>query len=291
MRIVIFGKEINEKILFFFKQLVKELQARELTVVVHEQAFIEYQQNAVFSELDLEFSNVIFDDDIVITFGGDGTFLEAITLKAEPKTKFLGINLGRLGFLANISKDNISEAVKSLVDGDFSVEQRALLELNSHRNYFPCYTAFNDITINRANRSMIEIQACINNQHINTYRSDGLIIATPSGSTAYSMSVGGPILPPDCKNIILTPIAPHNLTVRPIVVKDNKEFVFLVEGRGDEFTLSLDSRQVSIPMSDNLVKIKKSDKYINFINMNSNNFFNTLRDKLMWGADYRDYKL
>jgi len=221
--------------------------------------------------------------------GGDGTFLETISAINLIQIPLLGINTGRLGFLADISPDDIPQAIDSLVSGNYRLEERMVLkatlqtELGIQLPY-----ALNDLTVHkRDTSSMILIHAFIDDLFLANYWADGLIIATPTGSTAYSMSVGGPIVSPDSQNFIITPIASHNLTVRPLVIPNHHEISLRIESRDSKFLLSLDSRSYVIEESLE-VRVKKAETSVKLIKMNNQDFFNTIRTKLMWGIDTRN---
>lgn len=229
------------------------------------------------------------DLDYLITIGGDGTFIEAITNPKPIDTPTLGINTGRLGFLADISPSEIQEAIDCLNSGDVTVEKRALLkaELIPHQSIeFPF--ALNEVAIlKRDTSSMIRIESYINDAFLTNYWADGLIIATPTGSTAYSMSAGGPILTPDSENFIITPIAPHNLSNRPLVIPDNQTISLKIESRDKKFLVSFDS--VSYAIEDKLeIKIQKAENFANVVKLKKHNFYQTIRNKLMWGIDKRN---
>jgi NAD+ kinase len=226
---------------------------------------------------------------VMFSIGGDGTFLEAITLVRDLPITLAGINTGRLGFLADIAQDEISEAVDSIMQGRSRIDERTLLQVFSEQPVFGDFNfALNEITVHkRDDSSMIKIVAFLDGQFLNIYWADGLIVATPTGSTAYSLSVGGPLVLPDTRNFVLTPIAPHNLTVRPLVFKDSTKLTLQIESRSGNLLLSADSRSVVI--EDRLeLTICKAPFCINTIRLREHNFYQTLRTKLMWGADRRN---
>jgi NAD+ kinase len=227
--------------------------------------------------------------DFIITIGGDGTFLEALSVLKLKDTPLLGINTGRLGFLADISPNQITTTINAIAKNEYKIEHRPLLEakLNPIQGVqFPY--AINDLTIlKRDTSSMITIHAYINDKFLSTYWADGLIISTPTGSTAYSMSAGGPIVSPESKSLIITPIAPHNLTVRPLVIPDNSNISLKIESRDSKFQISLDSRSFAVEKTLE-VQIKKAKTQLSLIKLNDYSFFSTLRNKLMWGIDKRN---
>ncbi len=227
--------------------------------------------------------------DSIISLGGDGTILSAITYIRDSKVPVLGINLGRLGFLASIEKKLIANAVHQLVHGMYEIEERILIQLDSNLSLFgETPFALNDVTIlKRDNSSMITIHAYINGDFLNSYWADGLIIASPTGSTGYSLSCGGPIVFPQAKNLVLTPVAPHNLNVRPIILPDDSVLSFEVEGRTDNFLCTLDSRYEVITAEHQLA-VRKCDFGIRLIQLRPSSFLKTMHDKLNWGLDQRN---
>jgi NAD+ kinase len=226
----------------------------------------------------------------VITLGGDGTILAATTLIREREVPILGINLGRLGFLATVSKDRIREAICLLVKGQFSIVERSTLHLESDPPLFGDLPfALNDFTIlKRDTSSMISIHAFVNGAYLNTYWADGIILATPTGSTGYSLSCGGPIVFPDSKNFVLTPVAPHNLNVRPLVISDSSVISFEVEGRSENFLCTLDSRH-EIITSENKIAVRRGDFCAKMVHLLDVGFLDTMRYKLTWGVDLRNH--
>lgn len=226
---------------------------------------------------------------VMFSIGGDGTFLEAVTLVRELPIPLAGINSGRLGFLSDISRDEINEAVDSILNNTAGFDERTLLQVESDLPVFGDFNfALNEITVHkRDDSSMIKITALLDGQFLNIYWADGLIVATPTGSTAYSLSVGGPLVLPDTRNFVLSPIAPHNLTVRPLVYKDSMKLTLQIESRSGNLLVSADSR--SNVIEDRLeLTIFKAPFCIRTIRLKDHNFYHTLRTKLMWGADRRN---
>ena len=225
----------------------------------------------------------------IITLGGDGTMLHAVTLIRDSRIPVLGINLGRLGFLASVEKKFITNAVYQLMNGMYRIEERTLLHLDCNKPIFGnTPIALNDFTIlKRDNSSMITIHTYVNGDFLNSYWADGIIVATPTGSTGYSMSCGGPIVFPGSGNLVITPVAPHSLNVRPLVISDTREISFQVEGRGENFLCTLDSRYETITHDDR-IKLSRCDFHINLVMLESMDFMNTIRTKLMWGLDKRN---
>lgn len=224
----------------------------------------------------------------VISLGGDGTMLETLALVRKSGIPVLGVNTGRLGFLASVNKDDLQKSLQLLVKEKFTLDKRELIEINGCGNCFDTVNyALNEFTIHKKDSSaMINIDTFVDGVFLNNYFADGLIISTPTGSTAYSLSCGGAIMTPDSENFIITPIAPHNLNVRPIVISNNKKISFKVSGRTDSVNISLDSRSAQIP-SNSEITINKADFRFNLINLEGQHFFTTLRNKLLWGIDKR----
>ena len=232
-----------------------------------------------------------FDNDceFIFSVGGDGTFLHSVLSIRNFDIPVVGVNSGRLGFLADISENQVQKALTQIFNHNYSITERSLLQVdfcgmkNLDFNF-----ALNEMTVLKTDTSsMINIYAYVGKELLNNYWADGLIIATPTGSTAYSLSVGGPILTPDSENFVITPLAPHNLTVRPLVVPDNYEIELKVEGRGTHFLTSLDFRSVAVDLST-IIKIKKAGFKLKTLQLPEQNFFSTLRNKLMWGIDRRN---
>ena len=225
----------------------------------------------------------------VVSLGGDGTLLDILGYVKNTQIPVMGINLGRLGFLSNIPKENATEALDCLVKGMYRIEKRSMLELKSDVEIFENLPfALNDFTIHKRDTgSMITIDTYLNGEYFNTYWADGIIVSTPTGSTAYSLSCGGPIIFPDSNNFVITPVAPHNLNIRPVVVSDSTVVSFRVEGRGNNYLVSLDSRYKIIDYSKEIA-VQKAPFSLNLVKLNNQNFINTLREKLIWGLDNRN---
>lgn len=227
--------------------------------------------------------------DCLISLGGDGTMLDAVTLVKDSGIPVLGINFGRLGFLASISPDALQNAVDAIVNRTFVVDKRALIHLDSNEGLFgDTPFALNEFAIHKRDISpMIKIHTYINGEFLNTYWVDGLIVSTPTGSTGYSMSCNGPILFPDAASFVITPVAPHNLNVRPIVIPDTNVVSFEIEGRADQFICALDARKEIVDKTVQLA-IRKEQFCVNLVRLNENSFLSTLRTKLTWGLDKRN---
>jgi NAD+ kinase len=225
----------------------------------------------------------------MLSLGGDGTFLETLSFVRDSEIPVLGINTGRLGFLATVAKSEINDAVEALAEKRFSIEKRSLLSVSGPKGIFgEVNYGLNELTVlKKDTSSMITINAFINGDYLNSYFADGLIIATPTGSTAYSLSCGGPLIMPGSENFVITPIASHNLNVRPFVISDNNVITLKVEGRSPNYLVTLDSRSEVIESSTELT-IKKADFYAHLIKLENQSFFTTMRNKLLWGLDKRN---
>jgi NAD+ kinase len=227
--------------------------------------------------------------DFFLSIGGDGTLLDSVCVVGKKEIPILGLNTGRLGFLANVATDKIGEAIEELAKGNYQIESRILLSLNSSKKLFQgVYFALNEFTIHKKDTSsMITVHTFIDGKYLNSYWADGLIVATPTGSTGYSLSCGGPLITPGAKNFVITPVSPHNLNVRPIIVSDEAEISFEIEGRTDKFMISLDSRSTSVA-SEVKLSVKKEAFSAKLVKLPSYHFFDTLRQKLNWGLDLRN---
>lgn len=223
----------------------------------------------------------------MISLGGDGTFLDSVAFVQESNIPIMGVNFGRLGFLANISIPEMNNAIDLLFAGKYNVEKRSMLEVVSETNFFQSFPyGLNDFTIQKSGTAMLSINTYIDNEYLSTYWADGLIISTPTGSTAYSLSVGGPIVSPNVSTLILSAIAPHHLTVRPLVIPDTSTLKLEAAGRDGKVLLSLDSRSI-VSSSPLTLQIKKAPFFANVICLNGATFYRTLREKMLWGVDKR----
>ncbi len=272
--------------------LLEELMRYDTTIFIFHQLLEQFTfPQAIYQKLipytkSADLSN---DIDILISIGGDGTMLDAVTLVKQTNIPILGINFGRLGFLASISREELSTAVDALINRTFHIEKRTLIHLDSNESLFgDAPFALNEFAIHKRDISpMIKIHTYLNGEFLNTYWADGLIVATPTGSTGYNMSCNGPIVFPESSSFVITPVAPHNLNVRTIVVPDSNVISFEVEGRADQFICALDARREIVTKSIQLA-VRKEKFYINLARLNENNFLSTLRTKLTWGLDKRN---
>lgn len=294
MKIALFGRLFNESFTDSFKLMFEEFAKHNVEVDIYEPFY-----DFLIREINFKppvnnyyhgYHDIDKDVDYVFSIGGDGTFLEAVTIVRDSGIPIVGINSGRLGFMADIAQDEIPQAMADIFKGEYTIEERSLLQLETSKNglFEEFNYALNEFTVHKKDTaSMITIHTYLNNEYLNSYWADGLIISTPTGSTAYSLSAGGPILIPNTQNFIISPISPHNLTVRPIVVPNYHEITLRVEGRSDSYLASLDSRSCTFESSIEL-KLKKSDFKIKVLKLRSHSFYGTLRNKLMWGVDKRN---
>jgi len=293
IKIAIYGNKINEDFLSSFKVLLDLLLTENVDLILFKTIYDSIPEETIKKIKKFTIFNkpeeLKKDTNILLSIGGDGTFLESVTYVQDKGIPIAGINSGRLGFLANISRDEIESAIQKILSKSYSFEERELIQLNSPKGLFGnCDFALNEITVSKKDSSsMITVHTYLNGQFLNTYWADGLIIATPTGSTAYSLSVGGPIVVPDAKNFIITPLAPHNLTVRPMVVPNNQELTLIIDGRDENYLISLDRRYETIQPGVE-IKINKAKFKIKVIKHDERTFFSTLREKLMWGLDKRN---
>lgn len=291
MTISIFGKQFDEEFIAPIQALVTSLERNNIGILVFA-PFQEFLKNKIiFASQNRTFSNCdeLGGTDFMISIGGDGTMLETATMIRDRGIPVLGINTGRLGFLSNVSVDDCAISIERLLNQQFSIDSRSLIHVVSDSVDFGDFPfALNEITLlNKERHSMITVHVYVNDLPMNTYWADGLIIATPTGSTAYSLSCGGPIVTPDSNNLILTPIAPHNLNVRPFVISNENRISVRAEGRDPFFLITLDSRSFTIN-SSNLVELRKAPFSFKLVNLEGQDFFQTIRSKLGWGLDKRN---
>jgi NAD+ kinase len=293
MKIAIYGREFNNSVLPFVQDVFDALEHFGIEILVYEE-YYEFIKDKVKLPGNLTtFCNNIelcSDAEVLISLGGDGTLLDTLALVRNSGVPVIGINFGRLGFLASINKNEIRNAIQALVNHEYSLDKRTLLNVESKHNLFGDENfALNDITIHRRdNTAMMIIHAYMNDEFINSYWADGLIIATPTGSTAYSLSCGGPIIFPSAQNFVITPIAPHNLNVRPVIIPDDVSLRFEVEARSTKFLVSCDSRTATVDRSVKIT-INKAAFHVNLVRLNNESYLTTLRNKLLWGIDTRNY--
>ena len=293
MNIAIYSRFLKPEHIGFVQILFDILAQREANLFIFDDYYNSFN-NKIHLQQKFELFNShedIKDNDIdfFITLGGDGTILDAVTIVRDTRVPIMGINLGRLGFLAMIEKKQIELALDALYNGSYALDPRSVLYLESSTPIFGDKNfALNDFTIvKRDTSSMVIIHTYVNGEFLNSYWADGIIVATPTGSTGYSLSCGGPIIFPKSGNFIITPVAPHNLNVRPIVLSDNAVISFEVEGRAKNFLCTLDSRYETIHTNFQLA-VRKADFPINLVRFTNRNFLYMIRHKLKWGIDSRN---
>ncbi len=292
MKIAIYGRPFSSGFEKNINTLFVLLEKHGVEYFIHESFFefllkkekLSLKKAGAFKTHD----DIIGNADIMFSIGGDGTFLEAVSIVQDYGIPIVGINTGRLGFLADISPGHIEDSLSAILNGHYKVEHRSLVELdliNSAWEGFTC--ALNEVSIQKRYSTMITIHTYLDDTYLNSYWADGLIVSTPTGSTAYSMSVGGPIMTPDSNNFIISPMAPHNLTIRPVIVPDHNLIRIEVESRDNSFLLTLDSR-TEIIEGEVQLRLKRADFTIKTLRIKDATFYNTLRNKLMWGVDKRN---
>lgn len=292
MKVAIYSRVLEstqqKDVQLFFDELHKEEIEYVIFNEFYEQA-IKYINLPSSTQIFSHHSELTSDIDFLISLGGDGTLLDTITLIRDKNIPVVGINFGRLGFLASIGRDEMSEAIKALARRSYVIDKRSLIHLDSNIPLFnEVPYGLNEFAIHKRDIApMIKIHTYINGELLNTYWADGLILATPTGSTGYSLSCAGPVVFPESGSFVLTPIAPHNLNVRPIVIPDNTIVSFEIESRSDEVICALDSRRELVDKNV-LLAVRKENFGINLVRLNENNFLQTLRNKLSWGLDKRN---
>lgn len=290
MKAFVYGQKWKEEHKFYVEKLFKKLIDASFEITIYK-AYADQFTGVSHSFQTLATHNELktFGPDVVITLGGDGTILSVVPIIRELETPIMGLNLGRLGFLASIEQERIDNAITDFIDGRYSIIKRAMIQMDSEPRIFGNDNfALNDFTLlKRDNSSMIVIHTFIDGEFLNSYWADGLIVSTPTGSTGYSLSCGGPIIFPSSDNLVLTPVAPHNLNVRPVVISGGREISFKIEGRSENFLCSLDSRNAIIG-AETKITLKQSPFSTNLISLDGDNFMKTIRNKLNWGLDKRN---
>ena len=291
MKIAIFGRNFNQDRFIYFQQLISGLEQRGIQIMIYQPFYKFVKAEARFNQPPAIFSHhheLPGQADFMLSVGGDGTMLDATTLLRNSCIPLMGINLGRMGFLSSTPKDEIEDALNALVNKNYTIDKRSLLQVDVAGNLFgELNFALNELTINKKDTgSMILVHVFIDDILLNSYWADGLIIATPTGSTAYSLSCNGPIITPDSENFVITPIASHNLTVRPVVIPDKSVIRVEVEGRMSQYLVGLDSRY-AVMDSTTEIMVRKETFCINLVQRAGDNFFTTIRQKLLWGRDVR----
>ena len=290
MKIAIYGLSNDNTSKKIFLELLSIAKKHDVELV------LEKEFNSIIS--DKNSSNKIFVNhkdldrtyDLMITIGGDGTLLRSITYVRDLGIPIMGINTGRLGFLATLKQEMLHSELNKILFGEYDIKERSLLEVsaNNKTNFSDFNYALNEVSVGRKNTtSMIEIKTILDSEYLNTYWADGLIISTPTGSTGYSLSCGGPIMSPSSQTFSITPIAPHNLNARPLIISDETIIELSVKGREESHLLSLDSKIISLE-NNTVIKIKKASFKIKLASLQNNSFYKTLRNKLLWGEDKRN---
>lgn len=291
MRIAIYSRGLETELQEGLKLLLAELALNKIEPVFYQDFFNQFYSSINITEKYSTFNSPddLEDIDFIISLGGDGTLLDAVTFVGDKGIPVLGINYGRLGFLASIGKHELHTAVKALVQRTFMLDKRTVVHLDANMPLFNGVSyALNEFTIHKKDTSpMIKIHTYLNGEFLNTYWADGLIVSTPTGSTGYSLSCNGPVVFPESASFVITPVSPHNLNIRPLIVPDSSIISFEVEGRTDGFLCTLDSRR-EIVTKEVLLAIRKETFNINLVRLNENNFLQTIRNKLSWGLDKRN---
>lgn len=285
MRIAIHGRDFHSKSTRFIEKLVELIQSNGAETIISDKLKKHFSPPSKSFGYKTGLKNV----DYFVSVGGDGTLLESVTYVGKQEIPILGINTGRLGFLATVSRDETEQAIALMCSGKMKTDKRTLLSLSADPKLFNGFSyALNDFTIMKKDTSsMITVHVFVDGELLNSYWADGIIVATPTGSTGYSLSGGGPLVSPGSESIIITPVSPHNLTARPIVLSDKSEITFKIEGRSKKFLISLDSRFETIDDSVKL-KINKAPFNVRLLQVQGHSHFNTLRQKLNWGVDVRN---
>jgi NAD+ kinase len=292
MLIAVFGRTISPVFNESLKRLIGILHLHHVEITVYK-PFLEYMRTELNFDpgniTDFSTHNELKGVDFFFSIGGDGTFLEAVSMVRDSEIPMVGINSGRLGFLADIAQHELDTALEGFFTGKYQLQKRSLIRLDNDSGLFPDFPyALNEFTVHKQDTSqMITVHVEVGNDFLNSYWADGLIVSTPTGSTAYSLSVGGPIITPQAANFIIAPIAPHNLAIRPVVIADNEIIKLWIEGRGGKYRASLDSR-FSAFESVNEIRLSKAVFSIHVVHFDNQTFYGTLRNKLMWGADRRN---
>lgn len=294
MKIAIFGQFYHKNSEAFIETLLNILHAKSVETIIEDNFYtlVKKEDSIKFSSGDFKtFKTLDTSFDLLISIGGDGTILRAVSFVRDLAIPIIGINTGRLGFLATIQRNNIESAINNIINGNYQISERSLLTIATIpeiEGLFDLNIALNEIAVSRKNTtSMITVETRLNNEYLTSYWADGLIVSTPTGSTGYSLSCGGPVITPDADNFVITPIAPHNLNARPLVIPDSTEIKLKVSGRETNYLVSLDSRIATLD-NDTVIVIKKASFKIKMIELEDESFLDTLRKKLLWGEDKRN---
>ncbi|MDX9697721.1 MAG: NAD kinase [Bacteroidales bacterium] len=292
MKVAIYGRNVNKEFEQYVREVLAILSQHKIDFII-EKKFFDFMVNELYFdypavktfESHKDIKNLV---DLVISIGGDGTMLETVTLVRDADIPIVGINTGKLGFLANIAKEEIQTAINAILKKKYVIDERVLLKINTQSRIFSDFPyGLNEIAVQKKDSTMITVHTYINDEFLNTYWADGLIISTPTGSTAYSLSSGGPIIVPHSCNFIITPISAHNLTVRPIVIPDTSIIKLKVESRSNNYLVSFDHRSVTMDITEDII-ISKADFKVKLLKLDTTDYYSTLRNKLMWGVDKRN---
>jgi NAD+ kinase len=293
MKIGIYSRQFNDTVLPYVQQVFNALVQHQVDIYIYQDLDQSLSGKVTINSEYKTFTkgqplNGVID--VLLTLGGDGTLLDTVSFIRDSGIPVIGINFGRLGFLASINKDDIAAAIHAVVNKQFTLDNRVLLSIESDSKVFGDDNfALNDITFHKRDDSaMITIHAYLNGEPLNSYWADGIVVSTPTGSTAYALSCGGPIVLPQSGNFIITPVAPHNLNVRPIVLGDDSVLTFEVENRSANYLVSCDSRTVIIDGTGKFT-VRKANFELNLVRLNNETYLTTLRNKLLWGIDARNY--
>ena len=294
MKIGIYGQFYHENSETYIQHILSALQKKDVEVVIeenflniinlHNDIASNFSKLSTFNTLDNSY-------DLFFSIGGDGTILKSVTFVGDLGIPIVGINTGRLGFLATIQKEKIAESINQILNGDYVISERSLLSVSTqpeNDDIVPLSFALNEVAINRKNTtSMIKVDTKVNDKYLTSYWSDGLIVSTPTGSTGYSLSCGGPVIDPSSTSIVITPIAAHNLNARPLVIPDSSIISLKVSGREESYLISLDSRIATLK-NDTKITIRRAPFTIKLVQLPNDSFIKTLREKLLWGEDKRN---
>jgi len=293
MKLAIYSRVLEEKHVEVYQSFFKLFFNEEASIIIYDNLYKQLLNKQIISNKFKKFrtSDDLLNEDVdyFISFGGDGTILDAVLFVGNKKIPILGINLGRLGFLADVQITELEQCLHLLKHRDFTIDHRSLISLESNESLFTEFPfALNDFTIHKKDTSsMMKINTYLNGQFLTTYWCDGLIVSTPTGSTGYSLSCGGPVIFPQTNAFVITPIAPHNLNIRPIIIPDHYILSFEIEGRAEHYLTTMDSRQ-EIITKETSIAVKKADFDIQLLRIGSNNFLDTIRNKMNWGVDNRN---
>ena len=292
MKAAIFVREVNDQWFERISFILRSLSGRGVKLFYYK-SFCQHETNSGSCSVPeggyfSDWSDLPADTDFLLCFGGDGTLLESISVMGERRIPVAGINFGRLGFLTSVDSQSGTEWIDKLLSGNYTVEERSMLEVSY--SGFPagfCRYALNEVSLQRNDSSLLSVQVTLNSVKLPVYWSNGLLLSTPTGSTAYSLSVGGPIVLPVVEAFLLVPIAPHNLNVRPLIVPEDSVITMFVEARNGKAMLNLDNRTVTIAEKE-IITVSKAKCGLKYISFNPTNFINALEEKLLWGRDWRN---